>query len=166
METTSERRIDGRWVPHFLDDGGYLSDGQRRSDDQKVMAWKESFSVGQSGLMHSELHAGPQRSSERREIPGSMPSDSRREGMLRIPLSADGQVEMDTDVPHRLYSWDDIRDGSSYSDGILTDRDDDDENRSPSEVHFSWPPEVADSMTVEDEQNQAFTRFRTRSPTR
>ena len=56
--------------------------------------------------------------------------------------------------------WSYLQDVSSYSDGILTDRDDDDENRSPSEVHFSWPPEVADSMTVEDEQNQAFTRFR------
>ncbi len=56
--------------------------------------------------------------------------------------------------------WRYSQDVSSYSDGMLTDRDDDDENRSPSEVHFSWPPEVADSMTVEDEQNQAFTRFR------
>jgi hypothetical protein len=53
-----------------------------------------------------------------------------------------------------------LLDGSSYSDGIRTDRDDDDENRSPSEVHFSWSPEEAASMTVEDEEVQAFRRFR------
>jgi hypothetical protein len=56
--------------------------------------------------------------------------------------------------------WKYCQDVASYSDGIRTDRDDDEEHRSPSEVHFSWSPEEAARMTVEDEQREAFKRFR------
>jgi hypothetical protein len=56
--------------------------------------------------------------------------------------------------------WQYCQDVSSFSDDIRTDRDSDDEDRPPSEVHFSWPPEEADSMTVADEQEQAFRRLR------
>jgi hypothetical protein len=62
--------------------------------------------------------------------------------------------------------WKYCQDGSSYSDGIRTDRDSDDENRPPSEIHFSWSPEEATHMTVADEQREKPSNgSRTRLPT-
>jgi hypothetical protein len=53
--------------------------------------------------------------------------------------------------------WTYCQDGDSYSDDIRTESDED--QRLDSDVPFSWTPEVASSMTVEDEQNEAFKRF-------
>lgn len=52
-------------------------------------------------------------------------------------------------------SWTYCQDGDSYSDGIRTESDED--------VSFSWTPEVASCMTVEDEQKAALERFLTKN---
>jgi hypothetical protein len=51
--------------------------------------------------------------------------------------------------------WTYCQDGDSYSDGIRTESDED--------VSFSWTPEVASCMTVEDEQKAALERFLTKN---
>ena len=52
-------------------------------------------------------------------------------------------------------SWTYCQDGDSYSEGIRTESDED--------VSFSWTPEVASCMTVEDEQKAALERFLTKN---
>ncbi len=105
-QTRGESIVDG--APHFLDDGGYLSDGQGRSDGKKIWHGKDRFLSINRGLCIPsytlDLNVDP--NGEKFLVPCLLTPD--KKGMLRIPLSADGQVEMDTDVPHRLYSWDDI----------------------------------------------------------
>jgi len=99
--------VDG--IPHFNDAGDYLSDGQCRTDDRRVWHGKNHSLTVNRGLYIPSytLDLTDQPGREQFLVPCLLtPND---QGMLRIPLSADGQVEMDTDVPHRLYSWDDIR---------------------------------------------------------
>jgi hypothetical protein len=105
-----ESVVDG--VPHFQDADGYLSDGQSRSDDPKAWHGKNHFLSVNRGLYIPsytlDLTDQPER--EKILIPRLLTPDDK--GRLRILLSADGQVEMDIDVPHRLYSWDDKRDNN------------------------------------------------------
>jgi hypothetical protein len=102
--------VDG--IPHFQDDGGYLSDGQSRSDDRKLWHGKNHFLSVNRGLCIPSytLDLTDQLEREQFLIPCLLTPDDK--GKLRIPLSADDQVEMDIDVPHRLYSWDDKRDNN------------------------------------------------------
>jgi hypothetical protein len=104
---TRVETVDGN--PHFQDAGDYLSDGQRRSDDRRLWHGHNHFLTINRGLCISSytLDLTDQPDREKFLVPCLLTPDEK--GMLRIPLSADGQVEMDIDVPHRLYSWDDIR---------------------------------------------------------
>ncbi len=107
-----EPTVDG--FPHFQDDGGYLSDGQRRTDNRKLWHGHNRFLSIDRGLCIPSytLDLTDHPNGENFLVPCLLTADEK--GMLRIPLSADGQLEMDIDAPHtsKLYPWDDTRDNN------------------------------------------------------
>jgi hypothetical protein len=99
-----ERPVNG--FPHFLDDGGYLSDGQHPLDDRRKWHGKNLGLSINRGLCIPNYFVPADNDLDREQVTIPCLLIPNEKGLPRKYLSDEDQFEGDTDV-HVLYLWDD-----------------------------------------------------------